>query len=300
MRYLYHYLTIAVVLLCVSVQSKAQESISYQNQYMDTGLQGSLNIGAFFADKNTANFYSGSNTAEGMNNAERVLHNPYYLNDINATLEQNGYRYPLIEGYFETEYPVQMHYKIAMTGGIGLRYWITPRWAVTLNTAFARLHTTELLLIHNTNPNLPPSNKENHYVKGYVSGTDNRVQLDLGVESKHIISENIYLLMGTGFNLNNTTVQTNKIEIYDLILDIKYRGPHDYVPNGTQQQYNFRQGGIGFGMYLSPGLEFVFLNNISVDIMAYSYYSKINLQNYDNWGLHFMPHIRFNLSNLLF
>ena len=43
--------------------------------------------------------------------------------------------------------------------------------------------------------------------------------------------------MEYGFNLNNTTVKFNKIQIYDLVLDIMYKGPHDYVPGGMGQQY---------------------------------------------------------------
>lgn len=286
--------------LLVAPLCMAQQTISYQDKYINTGLEGSIDVGMFFANKNTANFYNGNNTGEGMNSADRIINNTYHLNDINATLEQNGYRYPLIKGYYKTSYPEQMSYNMSMSAGIGLRYWFKPEWAVSMHAGFARVESSDLFLIHNTNPNMPPSNKENQYVKGYVSSEDTRVHLDLGVESKHPLSENIMLLVGTGFSLNNTTVQRNDIQIYNLSLDIRYHGPHDYVPNGTQQQYNFRQGGIGYGLYLSPGLEFIFLGNVSVDVMAHAYYSKVNLQNYDHWGFQWMPYLRFNLSRLLF
>ncbi len=297
---IYFNLLIPLFLVCLPIVSLAQEVISYEDEYANTGLEGSINIGMFYADKNTANFYNGANTADGMNSADRVINNEYHLNDINATLEKNGYRYPLIKGYYNTEYPAQMTYKISMSAGIGLRYWLTPTWAVSIGAHFGKGQTSDAFLIRNTNPNLPPSNKENQYVQGRIVGEDARSHFDVGIESKHPVSEHIFLLLGGGMSLNNTIVKYNEIQIYDLTLDIKYKGPHEYVPNGTQQQYNFRQGGIGYGAYLSPGLEFVFLDNISVDIVAHTYYSQIQLQNYEKWGFHLMPHIRFNLSRLFF
>ncbi len=294
---------IRIICLCLGLLpflSHAQDVISYEDKYANTGLEGSINIGMFYADKNTANFYSGANTGEGMNSADRVINNEYHLNNINATLEQNGYRYLLIKGYYNTEYPAQMTYKMTMSAGIGVRYWVTPRWAVSVGANFAKGQTSDVFLIHNTNPDLPPSNKENQYVQGRVLGNDTRSHLDLGIESKHALNENIFMLLGGGISLNNTVVKNNEIKIYDLTLDIRYKGPNEYVPNGTQPLYNFRQGGIGYGAYFSPGLEFVFLDNISVDIIAHTYYAKIHLQNYEHWGFHFMPHIRFNLSRLLF
>ncbi len=293
-------LFICVFLGFLPLLGQVQEVISYEDKYANTGLEGSINVGMFYADKNTANFYNGANTGDGMNSADRIINNEYHLNDINATLERNGYRYLLIKGYYETEYPAQMTYKISMSAGIGVRYWFTSKWAVSIGANFAKGQASDVFLIHNTNPDLPPSNKENQYVKGRIIGEDTRSHLDLGIESKHSVSENIFVLLGGGMSLNNTIVKYNEIKIYNLTLDIKYKGPNEYVPNGTKPQYDFRQGGIGYGAYLSPGLEFVFLDNVSVDIIAHTYYTNIHLQNYENWGIHFMPHIRFNLSRLLF
>ncbi|OYT17618.1 MAG: hypothetical protein B7C24_01530 [Bacteroidetes bacterium 4572_77] len=85
-----------------------------------------------------------------------------------------------------------------------------------------------------------------------------------------------------------------------MVLDIKYKGPHDYIPGGTQQQYAFRQGGIGYGAYATPGLQFNFNQSISIDLVSQFYYTYINMEHYASWGFQWAPYIRFNFTHLFF
>jgi hypothetical protein len=93
-----------------------------------------------------------------------------------------------------------------------------------------------------------------------------------------------------------------------LVLDIKYKGPYDYVPGGNTPQYNFTQKGIGYGGYISPGIQLNFTEDISVDIVSQFFYNYINIaydsstarESYNSWGLQFAPYIRFNFTRLFF
>ena len=264
------------------------------------GLEAGLNVGAYFGSRNTANFYNGAGNEDGMNSADKIINNEHYLNQINEVLEQNGYRYPLIAGSYYTEYPTKMKYTPSIYAGLTARYWFNRKYALAVSMDFSRLYARDQFVIYNTDPNIPPSNKENQYVIGTIAGQEDRVNLDIGLVNCYKIGERTNFIAEVGFNLNNTTVGLNKIEIYTLVLDIKYKGPYDYVPNSNNPQYEFRQGGIGYGVYLSPGLQLNFTEGISVDVVSHFYYNYISLEHYSQWGLQWAPFIRFNFSRLLF
>lgn len=262
------------------------------------GFEAGLNIGAYFGNKNTANFYNGAGNEEGMNSADKVINNIHYLNMINEVLEQNGYRYPLEEGLYYTEYPTDMSYQPSIYAGLTGRYWFNRKVAFAFSMNYSRLVAKDQFVIYNTNPDIPPSNKENLYVLGNIAGQEDRVNIDIGLLNSFPIHERANFIFEVGFNLNNTTVMMNKIEIYNLVLDIKYNGPGDYIPGGNVQTYSFKQGGIGYGAYATPGIQINFSEGISMDILAQFYYSYISLEHYSQWGLQWAPYIRFNFTRL--
>jgi hypothetical protein len=253
-----------------------------------------------------ANFYNGANNADGYNSADRIIDNPYRLNDINEVLEQNGYRYPLEEGLYETEYPMSMKYTPAIYAGLTGRYWFNRKVAVSVSMNYSKLYTRDNFVIYNTNPDIPPSNKENQYVLGTIAGIEDRVNIDIGLVNSFPIHEKANFIVEYGLNINNAAALANKIEIYGLILDIQYKGPYDYVPGGNTPQYDYRQKGMGYGGYLSLGIQLNFTESVSVDIVMQFYYNYINIAfdssterlNYSNWGMQFAPYLRFNFTRL--
>jgi hypothetical protein len=282
--------------------------ITVENEENYGGLEAGINVGAYFANKNMANFYNGANNEDGRNSGDRIINNIYYLNSINEVLEQNGYRYPLEEGLYETEYPVAMKYTPAIYAGLTGRYWLNKKIAISVSMNYSKLYARDNFVIYNTNPDIPPSNRENQYVIGTVLGVEERVNIDLGLINSFAIHEKANFIMEYGFNINNTAALENKLEIYGLVLDIKYKGPYDYVPGGNTPQYNFTQKGIGYGGYISPGIQLNFTDDISVDIVSQLYYNYINIaydsstarESYSFWGLQFAPYIRFNFTRLFF
>jgi len=272
------------------------------------GLEAGINVGAYFASGNMANFYNGASNEDGRNSADRIINNTYYLNDINAVLEQNGYRYLLEDGFYETEYPADMKYTPAIYAGLTGRYWLNRKIAISVSMNYSKLYTRDNFVIYNTNPDIPPSNKENQYIIGTIAGVEERVNIDVGLVNSFPIHEKANFLVEYGLNINNAAALENKIEIYGFILDIKYKGPYDYIPNSNTPQYNYSQKGMGYGGYLSPGIQLNFTNDISVDIISQFYYNYINITydssterlHYSNWGLQFAPYIRFNFTRLFF
>jgi hypothetical protein len=62
------------------------------------GFESGINVGAYFANSIWQISTMAPATKMEETAADRVIDNPYRLNDINEVLEQNGFRYPLEEG----------------------------------------------------------------------------------------------------------------------------------------------------------------------------------------------------------
>ncbi len=284
----------------------AQITVENEDEY--GGLEAGINVGAFFANKNMANFYNGASNEDGRNSGDRIINNIYYLNAINEVLEQNGFRYLLEEGLYETEYPISMQYDPAIYAGLTGRYWFNKKIAVSISMNYSKLFTRDNFVIYNTNPDIPPSNKENQYILGTILGIEERVNIDIGLVNSFPIHEKANFIMEYGLNINNAAALENRIEIYGLVLDIKYKGPYDYVPGGNTPQYTYVQKGMGYGGYISPGIQLNFTEDISVDIVSQFYYNYINItydsstarEHYSFWGFQFAPFIRFNFTRLFF
>lgn len=286
---------ITTILICFFYTGLQAQITSETQDDEYSGFEAGLNVGAYFGSSNTANFYNGAGNEDEMNSADKIINNVYYLNSINDVLEQNGYRYPLEEGLYHTEYPQNMTYQPAIYAGLTGRYWLNRKIAISASMNYSRLVTNGQFVIYNDG-DIPPSNKEDQYVLGNIAGQEERINIDIGLVNSFPIHERMNIIFEVGFNLNNTTVVMNKIEIYSLVLDIKYKGPGDYVPGGQTQFYSFKQGGIGYGAYATPGLQIKFADGISADILSQFYYSYISLEHYSNWGLHWAPYIRFNFT----
>ena len=290
-----------LLLLLFSYSTQAQPGID-SDYDEESGLEAGLNMGAFFAARNTANFYNGAGNEEGMNSADRVIYNVHYMTMINEVLEQNGYRYLLqVDEYgnplYYAEYPAAMKFLPSIYAGLTGRYWLSGKLGVAISMNFSRLTTSDKFVIYNE-IEMPPSNKEEQYILGNIAGQDDRVNINLGLINKFELSDRLKFIMEYGVNLNNTTVKFNKIEIYSLVLDIMYKGPHDYVPGGMGQQYAIRQGGIGYGGYLAPGLQLSFSNDITMELVCDMYYSYISIEHYSGWGFHMAPFVRFNFTSM--
>lgn len=302
--FMHKYFLLIIIAAFLIGELKAQIVEENSDEY--SGLEAGINVGAYFANKNMANFYNGANNEDGYNSADRIINNVHYLNLINEVLEQNGYRYPLEEGLYDTEYPTDMRYTPAIYAGLTGRYWLNRKLAISVSMNYSKLFTRDNFIIYNTNPDIPPSNRENLYVIGTIAGVEERVNIDIGLVNSFPIHEKANFIVEYGININNTAALENKIEIYGLVLDIQYKGPYDYIPGGNTPQYNFSQKGIGYGGYLSPGIQLNFTEDISVDVISQLYYNYTNITfdssnerlNYSNWGLQFVPFIRFNFTRL--
>jgi hypothetical protein len=151
----YYLLLLSFLIIAISNAQEVNSTQSEDEEY--SGMEAGLNVGVYFGSKVTANFYNGSGTnEEEMNSADHIIHNPYYREDINAVLEQNGYRYLLEEGMYHAEYPTSMVYLPSIYAGLTGRYWLKKKIGISVSMNFSRLTTKDNLVIYNEIDMPPP------------------------------------------------------------------------------------------------------------------------------------------------
>ena len=141
---------------------------------------------------------------------------------------------------------------------------------------------------------------EDAYRLGNIYGTEKRTNFDIGVCKTFSIGEFTNIFAEFGFNLNNTKVLTSKIKIENLEYSlINVYLNQSYVPNTSLMEYNIQQGGIGYGMFFSVGVQLIFNETITLDPGISVYFNSINLEGYQAFKLHYNIFIRFSSNNIL-
>ena len=94
-------------------------------------------------------------------------------------------------------------------------------------------------------------------------------------------------------------VKENGIAIESLQYSIiNIYGTQGFIPNTQQQEYKIKEGGLGLGLFLSPGVEFTFNENVAVDLLGSIYWTKINLMHYSTFRPQYNVMLRFVFSTI--
>lgn len=254
------------------------------------GLSYGLNAGIYLPDYHPANFYNGN--PENENSIDMVFNNYYYIQEIQNRL---GY---LIDTVTPYTLPGKVKYNPAMSVGFHFRYELAKNLAFFAQFTYVKLTASDAFLLHLRLPqnySLDPT-----YESCAIWGTEKRSMIDIGINRIFPLKDVMNLFVESGLHLNNTRVVENKIKIagqdYSIV---NIYGSQGYIPNAQQQTYEVYQGGIGFGVFFTGGLKFVFNENLSVDPGVTFYWKEINLGNNDGFHPNFNPFIRFSFKNLL-
>ncbi|MCK9613358.1 MAG: hypothetical protein PHR81_04025 [Bacteroidales bacterium] len=261
-------------------QENNEEDIKHQNRAWSFGI----NVGAGFANKYHANFYSGE---EGnQNEISYIFSNKYYRDEI----------YQVLNDSFEIYSMPIMRYKPTFCVGMYIKKNFTTNFGAFIQFNFSRF-TSEGFLTLKLGAT-PPSQAYPNTKDYPIWGKEDRINIDIGASGEIPFAEKIYGFLEVGFNLNNTKVRENKIAIETLEYSIvNVYGDQPYIPNTQLQEYPVRQGGIGLGAFLSPGIKFRFNENIAIDLLGSIYWAKINLMHYNTFRLHYNVMLRFLFSS---
>ena len=265
-----------------------------------TGLSVFANAGAFWADNNTANFFSGR--PENANTINRVLHSNTYGQQIWQRLVTNGLISPsAISSYNQlqvVEY-ANMYYRTSYQIGMGIRYDYTSGFGWLLRFDLARLGILGAFNLSSNNGTGILTN--NHqYIRCGIAGREDRINIDFAILKAIPLTYTVDLELDLGLNLNNCKVKENLMEIDGAtysILDV-WDGQS---PDAGIVSYNYiNQGGIGYGVFMSALLAYRIPSVGAIRLGYTCYHAKTVLQGYSAMGWHHMLGLRFEMNNFSF
>ncbi len=269
------------------------EEYIYDTNYMYKGWSIGANFGFYFANKNMANFYNGS----GTNDIGYVLDNIYWKESIE---EEIGYNFDTI--YPPWDLPQNMKYDAALAIGFYFKYNFSKSFALFFQTNYVKLKTTDIFILHLLKPSNTLVPRYNQYA---IMGQEERFNIDAGVSKEVELNKVVRVYFETGLNMNNIKVLKNMIQIesrdYSII---NVYGSQGYIPNGNMQEFQMRQGGIGWGILFGTGFRLVFNEHVSLDPGFTVYLQKNVIQDnttykptYSHFGPSYMAFIRFTFKD---
>jgi len=241
-----------------------------------------LNLGMYWGNKYTANFYNGSEN--NLNNISRIVFDPNYArveieNAINHQYaDYVGYEWNFTSGGGHKsgiEIPYEMSYKISTLIGLYGAYNINRTSRIFVQFNYTRLKTNSAFNIHWDDGFITQDN----FYQCAIMGEEERYLIDLGFSKEWFVEENISIYTEIAAHINNSRARQNRIQINKLEYSIMNTGYNFYDPNGSlnTQNLNIREGGLGYGAMAGVGLRLYFSEFLSIEPGFEIYYNSINL-----------------------
>lgn len=274
-----HYkIPVLVIFLFFAFEAFSQEEKQERHSWWEYGI----NVGGFIPDNYSANFYNG----DGDNDITRVLCNDRYDEEISAEL---GYYNYSLGGL-----PQNMKYSMELMPGLHVEYHRDSSMSYFVNFQYVKLQTSDVFRI-----DLKIQDETfDDYVLGDIYGSEERVYIDMGIRKIIPIDEKTSVYLMGGLNINNTTVEENKINIGRLTYSIKTNYRQDPTdPGYPELEYNFKQGGIGFGVLFGGGAKFYFQDHVYVALDMTGYYTQTILPGKEQFGFQLLPLFRLGYQS---
>jgi hypothetical protein len=233
-----------------------------------------LNFGAYLPDKYSANYYNG--TPGNENNLIYVMSNKYWYQDIKYSLGSNDT--VLIDGY-----PMDMHYQVAFTGGLFVRFNFSRRHGIFLEANYTRLKANDMVTFE-VDPQSYLTYEDIRLEP--IAGREGRVLFNLGYQFSYPMKSKIYFFFQGGATMCYTQVVKSIVTIEDIEYNlINVYGDQGYVPNSNSQSFRVHQNAYGFGGFVGGGVGLPLNDTFGLEPGFTLQYYPVNLKDYPQ----FMP-----------
>lgn len=233
------------------------------------GFQFGFNIGLFLPNGYTANYYNGSDGNE--NNIRYIFGNYYNYQDIRRLLNVS-------DTFFVKQFPADMHYRPTTIAGFYMGYNFNRKNSMYIQFNYSKLKPRDIFTVevdpkdYLTEPDL------RLYT---VSGEEERINIDIGYSRSYPVTDHMDFVASAGLALNDTKVLKAVINLegkeYSIV---NVYGNRSYVPGTNMQEYQFTEGGIGFGLHGGAGVNFNFANKFALQPGVTLYWNNVNLEGY--------------------
>ena len=275
-------------------QKHGQKDEEDENPFPLRRVEFGLNFGAYFANKYSANFYSG--TPDNVNDINYIIDprkNPTLYREIRLSLgigETDTITQLTVDGY-----PTNMHYNVAFSGGLFLRYNFNRKNSIFLQANYAQLRAADAVTLLVYNPYAPTSLPD--YRMEQVIGKEGRVMIDLGYQRSFPLKSRINLFVQGGLTMCYTQVIKSVFVVegreYNLVDIYNKQGTQ---PNTNLQSFNVNQNAFGFGGYLGVGAGIPLTDLFGLEPGFFMHYYPVNLEKYPDFKPSFGLYLRILLS----
>ncbi|MBE0646923.1 MAG: hypothetical protein IH596_03975 [Bacteroidales bacterium] len=244
-----------------------------------------INLGAYFPNKYSANFYNGN--PGNVNTVNYLMSNKYWYQDIKQLLGSS-------DTVFVAGYPLDMHYQVAFTGGLFIRFNFNRKNGIFLEANYTQLKATDAITLVVD----PPSYSTFQNVRTEpVQGKEARVLIDLGYQWSFPLKSKIYFfLQGGGLMCYTQVIQSIFVVEGREFNLVNVYGSQGYTPNSNSQAYKISQNAFGFGAFAGAGAG-IPLNDVFGMEPGFSFqYYPTNLEGYPQWKPSFSIYLRILLG----
>jgi len=244
-----------------------------------------INLGVYFPNKYSANFYNGN--PDNINNVNYVMSNKYWYQEIKNLLHAT-------DTIFVLEYPADMHYQVAFTGGLFVRFNFNRKNGIFLEANYTQLKANDVVTLE-VDPMPFATFPDIRTIP--IMGTEARVMVDLGYQRSFPLKSKIYFFLQGGGIMCYTRVLKSVFLVEDREYNlIDVYGSQGYIPNSNSQTYNINQSAFGFGAYFGGGAGFPLTDLFGMEPGFSIQYYPVNLEKYPRWNPSYSIYLRILLG----
>lgn len=244
------------VLACVPLSAQDEEDEDTWEEPERKGLTLGLNLGVYFGNKQSANFYNGmgiysiNDTQAEMMSIEERLALGTTPQTVQNLIDAQSFYIPY------DSYPLNMTYNPAMMIGFRLGYRFSNSAAIILDANYATLRSAnQFTLVTNLIPN--PSQGTTDTRLYNILGQERRLAMNLGFKGGVLVNEVTNWTYELGGSMLAVQLQENYLEIEKQRFDlwVNFIGPNNF--NGPVGNLT----SVGYGWFFGTGFE-MFFNEI--------------------------------------
>jgi hypothetical protein len=254
----------------------------YDDEEEDTivGFSYGLNLGAYFANKQSANFYNGSCSQNAFIDPNEVRCYSIEERLINQSFQQD---YSYISSYYGATgfqipydaYPLNMRYQPAVMLGLQLKYNFNRYSAIIFNMNTVKLKATDRYTVQFIGTT-QQVNAQNDIRLFPIVGNEQRLNINLGYRQGWMMGDLSNFYFQFGGSMLGTRFQSNQITIADRTYDLVFGGS-----NPAQIQQFRPRTDIGFGAFGGLGFEYFFAGKYTFDVSFNFSRDKVRLLTFE-------------------
>lgn len=225
-----------------------------------------INVGGFFANKNTAVLYTGADAFSNYGVED------LFSNTINKPIFDNYFQYP----YAIVELPQTWKYRPALDIGGHFGIHLDGENALYVDVNFSSLDFENFFTVAIEDPN--NQSPDPTYEQIALFGEEKRMNINLGLQLSLYQEKGLNAYFSLFGNLNSTRLEKNYFVV---------NGRQYFINHVLIGQPNVKPGGVGLGGGAGLGVKYKFNDKFTFDLAYSLYYSKTKMkEDFAPWGVH--------------